>query len=286
MMLLIIALCISLVLSLPSSSSSSSSSVASSVASSEVDYNNLVGMISSMNEKEKATLLEVVTYATGSTNSTSTSTTSGSVEYDMFSRRLQSSASIKVTGSCDDQMLIYINGVIDETNPMYFNPATDTLAIRGLDGGGFYGCVLYFNDVRIPVSIVQNHFKCTYKDYSSIDLPAGWMAKDFDDSEWGGVYTTWGDGEGWWAEGLTHAGGGIFCRYHPEGTICKEGSEIYEGNCWCGKGYKSSNGMAPCEPCDDNAYTDRLGSTVCKCAANAFSSNGYDTPNSCESCPG
>jgi len=280
-------------------------------------------MISSMNDKEKATLLEVVTVATTgisssgississtgisnsgasssisttgiSTTSVSSATTSSSnssIEYDhrILTKLLQSSSSssIKVTGGCDDYMYIYINGTHVSTQgnpPVYFNPTTDTLAIRGLDAGGhIYYCRIFFNDIQLSLAVVNNHFKCTYKDNLNEDLPAGWMDKDYDDSFWGGVYQTpWGN---WWAEGLNHDYGGIFCRYHPVG-FCEDGSEPYGGQCWCSRGYKSANGMAPCDPCDDNAYTDAVGSTMCRCAANAFSSTGYDTPNSCESCPG
>ena len=278
-------------------SSSASVSVASpsSISSSSLDYNNIITAISSMNDKDKATILEAVLEVVGTTSISTTSTTissndstsntNSSIEYDhrKLNRLLQSSSSIKVTGGCDDQIIIYVNGV-QVSQPAYYNPSTDTLAIRGLDWGGYYWCRIYFNDAELPVSTVNNHFKCTYKDNYQDDLPAGWMDKDYDDSTWGDVYTTpWG---GWWAEGLTHDYGGIFCRYHNEGSICKDGSEPYGGQCWCGYGYKSSTGLAPCEPCDDNSFTDALGSTMCKCAANAFSINGYDSPNSCKSCPG
>ena len=276
-------------------------------------------MITGMNDKDKVTLLEGLiefvaaattgisttsttgistTSATGisttvisttSVTSTTTSNSNSSIEYDhrILTRLLQSSSSIKVTGDCDDEMRIYINGVQVYTEgnpPVYFNPNTDTLAIRGLDSlGGEYYCRIYFNDIQLPLAVVNNLFKCNYKDNWTQDPPTGWMDKDYDDSTWGGVYQAWG---GFWATGQYHDRGGIYCRYHHEGILCKDGSEPYGGQCWCGRGYKSHNGLAPCEPCDDNAYTDALGSTMCRCAANAFSSTGYDTPNSCESCPG
>ena len=66
------------------------------------------------------------------------------------------------------------------------------------------------------------------------------------------------------------------------GTIAANVSSI----CKCAIGYKSPTGFAPCEPCDDNAFNDALGSTMCKCVINTFSSTGYDTPDSCVSCPG
>ena len=249
-----------------------------------------------MNDKDKATILEAVlevvgttTISTTNTTSTSdtTSNTNSSIEYDhrKLNRLLQSSSPIKVTGNCDDQMIIYVNGV-QVSQPAYYNPSTDTLAIRGLDWGGNYWCRIYINDVVVPLSTVNNHFKCTYKDNYQDDLPAGWLDKEYDDSTWGGVYTMGGEKmELWWAEGLTHDRGGIFCRYHTVGK-CEEGSEPYGGQCWCAKGYKSPTGLAPCDPCEDNSFTDALGSTMCKCGANTFSINGYDTPNSCESCPG
>jgi len=297
-----------------SSTSTSSSSLApslSSSATSQAVKSNIVNMISSMNDKEKATLLEdlvkVVTDASAgtsttgiSTNTTGTSITStssnSSIEYDhrILTRLLQSSSSVKVTGSCDDFMDIYINSTHMSTGswvagpssspPVYFNPSTDTLAIRGIDsGGGAFYCHISFNDILLSLEAVANHFKCSYKDHWSEEPPTGWMDRDYDDSFWGGIYTTqWGP---WWAEGLNHNFGAIYCRYHPV-RLCEDGSEPYGGQCWCSRGYKSSNGLAPCDPCDDNAYSDALGSTMCRCGANSFSSNGYDYPSSCESCPG
>jgi hypothetical protein len=295
MLLLLVVLlvfCISLVLSIPLSVESSSSEVSSS----DEEYNNIVNMINSINDKKMATLLlEVVNYASGTKKSTTTtisssgssssssSSNSSLVEYDhlMFNRLLQSSSSIKVSFFYIGLIgHIYINGV-EVSQPAYFNPANDTLAIRGSNSN----CALDFDDVRLSFSFVQNHLRCTTTagNFWESTVPNEWFAKDYNDSNWAStlvssspnVPPTWS---------LAGVSGAIFCRFHNEGLICKDGSEPYEGQCWCGKGYKSSTGLAPCEPCGDNSYTSTIGSTKCICSANAISINGYDTPNSCETC--
>jgi len=206
-------------------------------------------------------------------------------------RLLTSSDSIKVSGFCDNRMMIYVNGDLMVNTELWdyveyryrpftnFNPATDTLAIHGIDhnSGSASTCILYFNDIEASSSFYKNHLKCT------IDSSEGWTEKDFDDSAWGGTFinynTYW---PGFWAEIFRPE---IFCRYHAE-SLCQEGSELYGGKCWCSKNYKSENGQSPCVPCDDNDFTTSIGSSMCLCGKNKFSTNGYDTPNSCESCPG
>ena len=304
LVVLVLVLCISLVLSIPlsveSSLESSSEVASSSLESSEVDYDSIASIISSMNDKEKATLLqEFINYATTTSKSdTTTITTTDDIEYNhrKLNRLLQLSSPIKVTGNCNRWMKIYINGV-QVSQPAYFNPANDTLAIQGgcyTTYGGNYDsvcsrferyCRIYFNDVPIPISILQNRFKCAI----TKGVDAAWSRKNFDDSTWGTVTQATAynnkDQYSWWV-GSGYYDGYFFCRHHHEGTTCKDGSEPYGGQCWCGYGYKSSTGLGPCVPCDDNANTNTFGSTKCKCAASSFSSNGYDTPDSCESCPG
>ena len=274
-----------------SSSASVSVASSSSISSSSLDYNNIITAISSMNDKEKATLLEeFINYATTTSKDTTTITTTDDIEYNhrKLNRLLQSSSPIKVTGNCDMWMKIYINGV-QVSQPAYFNPANDTLAIQGgcydnWDVCGPYRryCRIYFNDIPIPISILQNRFKCAITN----GVDAAWSRKTFDDSTWGTVIQSQDrDQYSWWV-GSGYDDGYFFCRHHHEGITCKDGSEPYGGQCWCGYDYKSSTGLGPCVPCDDNANTNTLGSTKCKCAASSFSGNGYDTPDSCESCPG
>lgn len=92
---------------------------------------------------------------------------------------------------------------------------------------------------------------------------------------------------GFWAEGAHEClGGSIYCWYHEKALFCQDkNTEPYEGKCWCSIGYKSSNGMAPCTPCDDNSLSTTIGSSMCACSKDSFSINGYDTPNRCIKCP-
>ena len=156
------------------------------------------------------------------------------------------------------------------------------MALHAWDYGGGYGCVVLINDAVVPNAVLRNHFKCTPT--SSVPAGTDWLARDFDDSKWlpASPALVW-DYQAVWAQDTQ--GGSIYCRFHTE-PLCPEGSEPYEGHCWCSANYKSDSGLAPCDPCGDNAFSTSLGSRMCTCSQNSFSVNGYDTPNLCDYCPG
>lgn len=163
------------------------------------------------------------------------------------------------------------------------------MALHAWDSGGGYGCVILINDVVVPYAVLGNHFKCTPT--NNVAAGTDWLARDFDDSQWLPASTAYlriidyyTSLQAIWAQGVGVLGN-IYCRFQIESN-CPFGSEPYEGKCWCSLNHKSDSGLGPCDPCDDNAFSSTLGSKMCTCAANAFSINGFDTPNSCESCPG
>lgn len=69
--------------------------------------------------------------------------------------------------------------------------------------------------------------------------------------------------------------------------------------CHCKVGYKSSNGLSPCEKCSEGSSTRdpyghychyiadyyATGATVCSCIQGYFSPSGYDTDGNCNRCP-
>ena len=80
---------------------------------------------------------------------------------------------------------------------------------------------------------------------------------------------------------------GISAPPTPPPSPCLQNSVLYlDGNCWCNKNYKSSNGLAPCVPCGNNSFSNVIGASKCACNKNLFSDDGFDSYNgTCRECP-
>jgi len=61
--------------------------------------------------------------------------------------------------------------------------------------------------------------------------------------------------------------------------------------CYCKAGYKSTDGLSPCQQCSPGSSTYNskqvydTGSTVCNCIQGYFSPTGNDNDGPCQKCP-
>jgi hypothetical protein len=61
---------------------------------------------------------------------------------------------------------------------------------------------------------------------------------------------------------------------------CEEGSQWFGSDCWCDVGYYSSDGRAPCSPCE-NSFNTFVGSSTCTCNPGFVGTSGI---NPCTKC--
>jgi hypothetical protein len=61
---------------------------------------------------------------------------------------------------------------------------------------------------------------------------------------------------------------------------CDERSELFGSDCWCSKGYYSSDGRAPCKPCK-YSFNTKVGSSACTCYPGFVGENGKAPCTAC-----